>query len=325
MSNIRDRGVIDITLEEDGKYILIIADDMEWGFDKRQNHVRLLQDKINDYLSYIGSGQAAQAKPGLRPIIRVLAKCAYSQYAIDYLERVKAFVKQKDDICDVEWTHSAEDGPFEDGWSDDFVFDSTKIYPRLKKNWADNPLESVAMTPPDASSPNYPDQMVMIRWMDSYIGMFVQDMGNVLTYITYDLLPEDTDVMELQKKAFENLARDITYRSAESKEPGICGILAGGDFEAESLCINSIWEQVSGELNDDVLICVPTKDIVFYTAAGDSGRVKKMFRMAKDMYEQNQKETPYLIFSNDVFLFDRTTKTLSISKQHNFMNVSRFW
>ena len=325
MSNIRDRGVIDITLEEDGKYILIIADDMEWGFDKRQNHVRLLQDKINDYLSYIGSGQAAQAKPGRRPIIRVLAKYAYSQYATDYLERVKAFVKQKDDICDIEWTHSAEDGPFEDGWSDDFVFDTTKNYPRLKKNWADNPLESVAMTPPDASSPNYPDQMVMIRWMDSYIGMFVQDMGNVLTYITYELLPEDTDVMELQKKAFENLARDITYRSAESKEPGICGILAGGDFEAESLCINSIWAQVSDELNDDVLICVPTKDIVFYTAAGDSGRVKKMFRMAKDMYEQNQKETPYLFFSNDVFLFDRKTKTLSISKQHSFMKVSRFW
>ena len=107
MSNIRDRGVIDITLEEDGKYILIIADDMEWGFDKRQNHVRLLQDKINDYLSYIASGQAAQAKPGRRPVIRVLAKYAYSQYAIDYLERVKAFVKPKDDIGDIEWTHSA--------------------------------------------------------------------------------------------------------------------------------------------------------------------------------------------------------------------------
>jgi len=71
MSNIRDRGVIDITLEEDGKYVLIIADDMEWGFDKRQNHVRILQDKINDYLAYIGSGQAAQAKPGLRPVIRL--------------------------------------------------------------------------------------------------------------------------------------------------------------------------------------------------------------------------------------------------------------
>jgi hypothetical protein len=70
---------------------------------------------------------------------------------------------------------------------------------------------------------------------------------------------------------------------------------------------------------------VPTKDIVFYTAANDFRRVKKMFQMAKDMYEQNQKETPYLIFSNDVFLFDRTTKTLSISKQHNFMKVSRFW
>ena len=181
------------------------------------------------------------------------------------------------------------------------------------------------MTPPDASSPDYPDHMVMIRYMDSYIGMFVQDMGSVLTYITYDHLPEDTDVMELQKTAFENLARDITYRSAESKEPGVYGILAGGDFEAESICINSIWEEVSAELNDDVLICVPTKDIVLYTAAGDPGRVKKMFRMAKDMYEQNRKETPYLIFSEDVFFFDRTAKKLSISEAHSFLKKSRFW
>ena len=318
MSNIRDRGVIDITLEEDGKYILIIADDMEWGFDKRQNHVRILQDKINDYLAYIGSGQAAQAKPGLRPVIRVMAQYAYSHYAIDYLERVKAFVKKKDDLCDIEWSHFPEDGPFEDGFRDDYVFDSTKIYPRLKKNWAENPLETVALMPPDASSPDYPDNMVMIRFMDSFIGMFVQDMGSVLTYITYDHLPEGTDIMALQNTAFENLARDITYRSTESKEKGIYGILAGGDFEAESLCISSIWQQVSEELNDDVLICVPTKDIVFYTAAKDSKRVKKMLNMAEDMFRQNQKETPYLVFCRDVFVYDRKTQRLAVSTAYHY-------
>ena len=29
MSNVRDRGVIDITLEEDGRYVLVILDDMK--------------------------------------------------------------------------------------------------------------------------------------------------------------------------------------------------------------------------------------------------------------------------------------------------------
>ena len=49
MSNVTDRGVIDITLEEDNKYVLIIIDTLEWKFSNRENHGRILQDKINDY------------------------------------------------------------------------------------------------------------------------------------------------------------------------------------------------------------------------------------------------------------------------------------
>ena len=186
MSNVRDRGVIDITLEEDGRYVLVILDDMKWEPATRQEHGRILQAKINDYLDYIVSGQAEEAKPGLRPVIRIIAKYSYSKFCIDFLERVRAFIKGKDDICDIEWTHSSEDGPFEDGFSDDFVFDKTKIYPRIKKNWANDPQNQLSLMPPDASAPDYPDQMVMIRVMDSFIGMLVQDMGSVLTYITYD-------------------------------------------------------------------------------------------------------------------------------------------
>ncbi len=318
MSNVRDRGVIDITLEENGHYILIILDDMPWNFETRQNHARILQDKINDYLSYIASGQAEQAKPGFRPVIRILAQHSYSQYAVSFLERVRNYVKQKDNIADIEWTHSAEDGPFEDGFSDDFVFDEKKIYPRLKKNWSKDPLNEISLMAPDPSAPDYSDQMVMIRFMDSFIGMFVQDMGSVLTYITYDLLPEGTDIMKLQNTAFENLCRDINYRCCESKESGIYGILAGGDFEAESLCIPSIWKELSEKLNDDLLICVPTKDIVFFTKAGDRKRIRKMLGMADQMFRQNQKESPHLLFCRDVFLYDRKNEALTVSRKYSY-------
>ena len=73
MSGIRDRNVIDIALIEDGKYVLVILDDLEWNFGFRQEHGRILQNKINDYLDYIASGQAAKDKPGLRVLIRILA------------------------------------------------------------------------------------------------------------------------------------------------------------------------------------------------------------------------------------------------------------
>ncbi len=318
MSNVRDRGVIDITLVEDSKYILIILDDMEWESATRQQHGHILQDKINDYLNYIASGQAEEAKPGLRPVIRIIAQYSYSRYCIDFLERVREFVKAKDDICDIEWTHSPEDGPFQDGFSDDFIFDETKIYPRLKKNWAKDPLNEVSMMPPDSSAPDYPDQMVMIRIMDSFVGMLVQDMGKVLTYLTYDKLPEGADVMALWNKAFQNLSRDIHYRWSETKEPGIYGILAGGDFEAESLCLDGVWNELADSMDDDLIICVPTKDIVYYTKASDKKLVKKVLQMATEMFERNQKETPYLLFCKDVFIFNREKGILEISKKYSY-------
>ena len=318
MSNIRDRGVLDITLEEDGKYILIILDDMKWESATRGQHLRILKDKLNDYLGYISSGQAAEVKPGLRPVIRILAQHSYSQYCIDYLSRVREFIKEKNNICDIEWTHSPDDGPFEDGFSDDYIFDETKIYPRIKKNWSKRPLEEVSMMPPDVSAPDYPDNMVMIRVMDSFIGMLVQDMGSVLSYMTYDKLPEGTDVMGLWNKAFENLCRDIKYRYCESKEPGIYGIIAGGDFEAESLCLNNLWKELSDLLEDDLIICVPTKDIVYYTKADDKKLIRKMLKMAEEMFAENQKETPYLLFCKDVFVFYREEGKLEICKKYSY-------
>ena len=303
MSTVRDRGVIDITLVEDDKYVLIILDDMEWEFGTRQDHCRMLQDKINDYLSYICSGQAEEARPGLRPVIRILARYSCSRYCIDFLERVRAYLQGKNDICDIEWTHSAEDGPFEDGFSDDFVFDETKIYPRIRKNMAKDPLNEVSLYAASDTAPDYPDSMVMVRFMDSLIGMFVQDVGSAFTYMTYDMLPEGMEVMELQKRAFENLCRDITYRSVEAKEKGIFGIIAGGSFEAESLFLSGIWREAAKDLKDDVMICVPTRDIVYYTQAGNETLCAKMLRMAEDMFEINRKETPFLLFTRDVYIY----------------------
>ena len=84
-----DRNKIDIAYVEDNKHILEIVDHLEWDFATRQEHGHILQDKINDYLDYIVSGQANEAKPGLRPIIRIISKYSYSKYCIDFLDKRK--------------------------------------------------------------------------------------------------------------------------------------------------------------------------------------------------------------------------------------------
>ncbi|MCR5804682.1 MAG: hypothetical protein K6G47_10505 [Clostridia bacterium] len=313
MSTVRDRNVLDLVCVENDKYVLIIIDDIEWNFATRVDHAHMLQEKINDYSGYILSGQAEQARPGLRCVIRILAQYSYSQYCIDFLNRFKEYIKANGDFCDLEWTHSEGETGFEDGFSDEYVFDPEKIYPRLRKNWAKNPQEEISLMAVNDSE-SYPD-MPMMRVMDSYVICLVIDAGSVFNYLSYDKIPEGTDIQKLFDKAFDNLNRDIQYRYEESKEKGIFGILCGGNFEAESLCFDTTWKQLSDMLGDDLMIVAPTKDIVFFTKAGDKKRCKTLMKMGSKMFEDNRKNTPFLLFSRDVFIFSRKDGKLQIQKK----------
>ena len=314
MSTFRDRNVIDITVADTDKnrFLLIIIDDMEWSSLDRQLHAQMLNEKIMDYYGYIASGQAEKAKPGMRPVIQILAQYSFSQYALDFFGRVTDFVKSNGDLCDVEWTHDEKMGPYDDGFSDDFVFDLNKVFPRLKKNWAKDPLNEVSLLSPHSSSPDWPANLVMMRIMEKYIGLFMQDMGKGFTYLTYNMLPEGITVEKLQEAAFQNLARDIKFQICEMKIPGLYGVACGGDFEAESLCIWGIWKEQAARLNDDLVICAPTKDMIIFTKASDKKLVKKLIKKAEEIFAVNRKTSPFLLYSQDVFRFTRSDATLRI-------------
>ena len=68
-------------------------------------------------------------------------------------------------------------------------------------------------------------------------------------------------------------------------------------------------------LGDDAVITVPTKDIVFFTKASDRKLRKKMMKMAENMFLMNTKESPYLLFSKDIFLYSRKENRIQIIGQ----------
>ena len=70
-------NVIDfISEQDDDKVVLTISDHLEWD-DEDNNHLYLLQEKVNAYLSAIESGQVDKAftsAMGRKPIISVIMK-----------------------------------------------------------------------------------------------------------------------------------------------------------------------------------------------------------------------------------------------------------
>lgn len=77
-----------------------------------------------------------------------------------------------------------------------------------------------------------------------------------------------------------------------------------------------MWEKLAEKLNDDLIISIPTKDIVYYTKLNDKNLRDKMFKMVNEMWDKNQNETPYLIFCKDIFIYSKKDKNVSVSTEY---------
>lgn len=97
-------------------------------------------------------------------------------------------------------------------------------------------------------------------------------------------------------------------------------MVAGGDFECGGFVSARYNGRLQRGLQDDLLIAVPTKDMVLFTRAGNKKSIRKMIKQAQKIFEENQKESPFLIFSRDVFYYNKSTKELEISKKYHISN-----
>lgn len=85
--------VIDFISERNDKIILTISDHLEW--DSNNEHVYLLQEKINSYLMAIESGQVNTKYPlslDKKIVISVALKYPPNDIGISFLSRVSDFL-----------------------------------------------------------------------------------------------------------------------------------------------------------------------------------------------------------------------------------------
>ena len=92
--------------------------------------------------------------------------------------------------------------------------------------------------------------------------------------------------------------------------------MAGGDFEAESILLG-IWDDLAKQLDDDIIISIPTKDLVFFTKLNDKKLRNKMINKSRDNFNRNIKENSNLIFCKDIFVYSRESKKISVSSKYS--------
>ena len=91
--SIENSNVIDfVSLDQTGNAILTISDHLEWG----NEHLLLLQEKLNTYLSSIESGDLCNNYPnvkGRKIIINLTTKYLPNEEGYIFLEKVKTMLE----------------------------------------------------------------------------------------------------------------------------------------------------------------------------------------------------------------------------------------
>jgi hypothetical protein len=100
-----DRNVIDFGHEDDDKVTICISDHIPWNSEILRAHLEILQDKVNDYLDYIESGQIYDDFGGKGKIanIKVIFCHKPSNEAIYYIEKIKEIVVENNNSF--EWIY----------------------------------------------------------------------------------------------------------------------------------------------------------------------------------------------------------------------------
>jgi len=95
--SIDQAGKIDFigTDEKSNSVILTISDHLDW--DDSENHLLLLQKKLNNYLTFCESGEIFEIYPnakGKNLVIEIIGKQPLNQKGSDFLEEAKIIIKE---------------------------------------------------------------------------------------------------------------------------------------------------------------------------------------------------------------------------------------
>lgn len=100
--SVEDKNKIDaISTNKDDVIVLTISDHLEW--DKSNEHLLILQDKINSYVDFIESGQIAESYPDKidkKIMIQIVFKYQPNVIAEEFLSTVKKIINEKGHIFD---------------------------------------------------------------------------------------------------------------------------------------------------------------------------------------------------------------------------------
>jgi uncharacterized protein YtpQ (UPF0354 family) len=117
---------------------------------------------------------------------------------------------------------------------------------------------------------------------DDLIILYAEDSPKNIRYFSpEDLEKAGLDRGGLRKLACENLQRLIPKIERHGAN-GLYMIAAGGDYEASLLLFDGMWNSFQKEVKGDVVVAIPTRDVLIVTGSQDLEGIQRMKHIIQD-------------------------------------------
>lgn len=112
--------------------------------------------------------------------------------------------------------------------------------------------------------------------------LYAEDSPKNIRYVT----PKDLELSKIEREDLRALAKENLMRLIPKIERhgsnGLYMITAGGDYEASLLLMDSIWTDLQNDIQGEVVVAIPTRDLMLVTGSQFPQGLAKMKQMVID-------------------------------------------
>lgn len=154
----------------------------------------------------------------------------------------------------------------------DKTVDRSAIVPIIKdRPW----LEETRQALRGRGSEKVPEQ-VFEDFNSELVILYAEDSPNSIRYLT----PADLQEIGVRREELRKLSKENLYRILPKVERrggnGLYLVSAGGDYDASLLLLEPIWEDGQLKVLGDIVVAIPTRDLLLVTGSKDARGIEKV-------------------------------------------------
>ena len=160
--------------------------------------------------------------------------------------------------------------------------DAARIVPVVKdRSWLDEVRQGMSN----------PDVRELPNWIHDDLNgelvvFYAEDSPQNIRYLeAKDLAGANIAQDNLRQLACENLMR-LLPKIERHGSNGVFMITAGGDYEASLLLIESIWADLGKLVDGDVVVAIPTRDLLLVTGSHNAAGIRNVRELADKAFKE---------------------------------------